>query len=45
MRRPNESWSSFTSRLCKIVNEREKERKDFLYKFNVALEKSRKAKM
>ena len=45
MRRPNESWSSYTSRLCKIVNEREKERKDFLYKFNVALEKSRKAKV
>ena len=31
MRRPNESWSSFTSRLCKIVNEREKERKKTFY--------------
>ena len=44
MRRPNESWASYNSRLCKIVDEIEKDRKDFLHKFNLALEKSRKAK-
>ena len=43
VRRANESWKSYTSRLCKIADEIQEERNAFLLKFRCKVKKVRKA--
>ena len=43
MRRANESWKSYHSRLCKIVDERQTEIDAFIVNFNYKVKKIRKA--
>ena len=43
MRRENESWKSYHSRLCKIVDERQAEMDAFIINFNYKVKKIRKA--
>ena len=43
MRRANESWKSYHSRLCKIVDERKVEIDAFIINFNYKVKKIRKA--
>tara|TARA_R100000654_G_C2641241_1_gene121720 strand:+ start:259 stop:666 length:408 start_codon:yes stop_codon:yes gene_type:complete len=44
MKSYNESWESYTSNLCKIIDQREKEQKEFLKKLYSALQKTKNAK-
>ena len=41
MRRANESWKSYHSRLCKIVDERQAEMDAFIINFNYKVKKIR----